>query len=371
MAERADTPEVARVDERATMFARMARRQGTPQYEDTYTRWPELQAVDDRLRAMPPLCAPGGRHFDPELCAQADAHFAAIDHLEPDPRAVAAWAPRFVAAEDGSRAARELASALGAVATGACGVDPAFVYSHKGRLDEDYGRELGAPLPHALVFLVEMNHAEMQQAPLAPTIRESARQYFRAAVIARTLAAALREAGWQATPHFDAHYELILPPLAAAAGLGEVGRNNILVAHRFGSRVRIGAVSTDLPLAHDRPADLGVRRFCAVCRKCADNCPSGALSMGDPEGRAGGPRWPTRVEPCYAYWRTVGTDCGICMACCPFSHRDSWPHALVRWTVRHLPLLDRLLVLGDDLLYGRRWRPKAGRRARTTAESEP
>lgn len=360
-----------RVDERQTLFARMARRPGTPQYEDTYRRWPELQAVDDRLRAMPPLCTPGGRHFDPAVSTAAEAWFEAIERIAPDPDVVAGWAPRLRSPGNATTTLRELALALGAVAAGGCGVDPAFAYSHKGRQDDDYGRALGAPLPHALVFLVEMDHAEMQRAPLAPSIRESARQYFRAAVVAHTVAAVLREAGWTATPHYDAHYELILPPLAVAAGLGEVGRNNILVADRFGGRVRIGAVTTTLPLDHDRPRDLGVRRFCAVCRKCADNCPSGALSTGEPVALAGGARWTTRVEACHAFWRTVGTDCGICMACCPFSHPDTRPHALVRLLVRRLPWLHRLLVLGDDLAYGRQWRPRPGVPGSSAPQSPP
>lgn len=368
----------ARVDERWTMFARMARRPGSREYADTYQHRPELQAVDDRMRAMPPLCSPTGRHYDPVVSAEAEAWFAAIDHIVPDPEIIATWAPRLraslntkeaerpspswdrtlVCPETGAATLRELARALGAVAAGCCAVDVAYVYSHKGRQDNDYGRRLDTSLPCALVFLVEMEHAEMRQAPLAPTIRESARQYYRAAQIAQTLAAVLRAAGWAATPHFDAHYEVILPPLAVAAGLGEVGRNNILVADRYGSRVRIGAVTTDLSLAPDHPVDLGVRRFCTVCRKCADNCPSGALSTGEPEPLPGGARWPTRVEPCYAYWRAIGTDCGICMACCPFSHRNTWPHTVVRALVRRLPFLHRLLVLGDDILYGRHWQPR-------------
>ena len=41
----------------------------------------------------------------------------------------------------------------------------------------------------AVVFLVEMDHAAMMRAPRAPTIRESARQYYRAARIALTATA--------------------------------------------------------------------------------------------------------------------------------------------------------------------------------------
>jgi hypothetical protein len=41
----------SRVDERDTMFARMARRQGSPAYEEYYRRRPNLKATDDRLRS--------------------------------------------------------------------------------------------------------------------------------------------------------------------------------------------------------------------------------------------------------------------------------------------------------------------------------
>ncbi len=85
---------VARVDERRTMFARAARRPGTPSYEDTYRRWPELQAADDRLRALPAPCAPGGRYYDPVVSAEAETYFAAIDRLVPDADEVDRWAAR-------------------------------------------------------------------------------------------------------------------------------------------------------------------------------------------------------------------------------------------------------------------------------------
>ncbi len=185
-----------RVDERDTMFARMARVPGTEAYRDTYARRPELRRVDDRIRSLPPLLDPRGRYHDPELC-----------------------------------------------------------------------------------------------------------------------------------------------------------RNNILVADRHGSRVRIGAVTTDCPVRWDEPVDLGVRAFCGFCRKCARSCPSRALSLGEPEIIRGVSKWGTKVERCYAFWRRAGTDCGICMAVCPFSHRDNVFHNLVRRLVRLHPLPARLLYHLDEIFY--------------------
>jgi ferredoxin len=345
----------ARVDERDTMFARAARSPGTPAYADYYGRHPERQAPDDRVRGMPALLEPGGRAFDEVIAGEARDWFQRIDAWTPDAE-VARLGRAFAEAADLPAALKASAMSLGAVAAGCCDLDPMFVYSCKGRLDADYGRTVDVGRQQsAFVFLVEMDYAAMRRAPLAEVIRESARQYFRASAIARTIEAALRAARVEAIAHYDAHYEAVLPPLAVAAGLGELGRHNLLIAGRFGTRVRIGAVTTAARLRADRRRDLGVEGFCRHCRKCADNCPPRALCLGSLTTVNGVEKWPTDVERCYSYWRLMGTDCGICMAVCPFSHPDTVFHNLVRRLARALPRMAPALVWADDVVYGRQW----------------
>ncbi len=348
----------SQVDERDVMFSRAALVEGSPSHADYYAARPALKPVDDALRALPPLLAPGTTFYQPEVMAEASAHFEAIEHLDLDREWVDSRARLLAAAPDPSGALKSMAMELGAVAAGWAPLVQAFVYSHKGRFPEDRGRPVKLDHPSALVFLVEMDWEEMQQAPRARTLRESARQYRRAARVSFHLEAVLRAAGHRAKHHYDAHYDVILPPLAILAGLGEVGRNNILIADRKGSRVRIGCVTTDFPAVLDRPVDLGVQRFCEVCGKCAESCPSRVLETGARHRVLGVEKWPTAVERCYRYWRQVGTDCGVCMAACPFSHRDNLLHNAVRWMVRRLPWSHRLLVWGDALLYGRRWKAR-------------
>jgi reductive dehalogenase len=345
----------SRVDERDTMFARMARRQGSPAYEDYYARHPERQTVDDRLRAMPELLQPGGTHFAPDICAEAGRFFRGIGDIAFDPPTVARFLESVTSAGDLTAGLQALASELGAIASGSCRLDTAFVYAHKGRFDHHYGQPIALDHASAFVFLVEMDFDQMRCAPAAEAIRESARQYYRAAVVARGIEAALVAAGYSARSHYDAHYDVVLPPLAVEAGLGEMGRHNLLIADRYGTRVRIGAVTTDARLRHGTPRSRGVRRFCDACLKCADNCPPRALSHGAPANVRGVAKWPTHSERCYGYWRKVGTDCGICMAVCPFSHRNAWPHNFVRGLVSRAPWLATVLVRADDLLYGRDW----------------
>jgi len=345
----------ARFDERDAMFSRAALEPGTETYARAYARRPDLQEIDDALRALPRLCQ-GGTFFNAPVMAEAIGHFEAIEALTVAPSWVDGQLARYRMAKDGGAFLKALALELGAVAAGWAPLEQAFVYSHKGRHPQDWGREVNLPHPRVLVFLVEMDFDEMQKAPKAPTIRESAHQYHRAARISLHLEALLKAAGHDAKHHYDAHYDVILPPLAELAGLGELGRNNILVADRFGSRVRIGAVTTEAPATLDAPRDLGVQAFCEVCRKCAENCPSQALTQEGKVTVLGVPKWPTEVERCYRYWRKVGTDCGVCMAACPFSHRNTAFHNLVRWTIRTLPGLNPLLVWADAMVYGRKWR---------------
>jgi epoxyqueuosine reductase len=60
---------------------------------------------------------------------------------------------------------------------------------------------------------------------------------------------------------------------ALKAGLGWIGRNNLLVTPQFGSRQRLITVLTNMPLAADEPLPWG----CGTCRACISSCPSGSI----------------------------------------------------------------------------------------------
>lgn len=61
--------------------------------------------------------------------------------------------------------------------------------------------------------------------------------------------------------------------VAIAAGLGWLGRNNLLVTPHWGSQVRLITVLTNLPL----PADDSLTRTCGDCRACVAVCPAAAI----------------------------------------------------------------------------------------------
>ncbi|RJP27907.1 MAG: epoxyqueuosine reductase [Candidatus Omnitrophota bacterium] len=61
--------------------------------------------------------------------------------------------------------------------------------------------------------------------------------------------------------------------LGQLAGLGWIGRNNLLVNKRLGSQFRIVSILTDMPLKKDKPVDDG----CQNCMLCIRACPVKAI----------------------------------------------------------------------------------------------
>lgn len=61
--------------------------------------------------------------------------------------------------------------------------------------------------------------------------------------------------------------------VAVQAGLGWIGRNNLLVTPEFGAHVRLVTVLTDMPIKCDRPIAWG----CGDCRACMAPCPSRSI----------------------------------------------------------------------------------------------
>lgn len=57
------------------------------------------------------------------------------------------------------------------------------------------------------------------------------------------------------------------------AGLGWIGRNNLLVNPDFGSRFRLVTVLTNMPLLAGRSMEFG----CGECRRCVGRCPAKAI----------------------------------------------------------------------------------------------
>ena len=61
--------------------------------------------------------------------------------------------------------------------------------------------------------------------------------------------------------------------LGYLAGLGWMGRNNLLINKELGGKFRLVSILTNMPLETDRP----VKSTCGSCHKCESVCPAGAI----------------------------------------------------------------------------------------------
>ncbi len=347
-----------RVDERNALFHRYYRLEpGTKEYDAYYADHPEHEKFDERVRSMPQLAGPGSQGYDPRTAAFPRALNDVVERLnrdlDDDSPAEPEGGPVEMEPEELAARLKGLARRSGARLVGCTRLNPAYVYSHIARGPGQWGASIELDHQYAIAVAVEMDHDLVRLAPESPVLMESTRQYLESAKIAVLLARTLHRLGWEARAHVDANYRVMAVPIAVDAGLGELGRLGLLITPELGPRVRVTVVTTNAPLAQDPPVSFGAAAFCEICLKCADGCPANAIPKGHREVFAGVEKWQSRADTCYRHWRTVGTDCALCLRVCPFSHPANPMHDLVRWAIRRNGLTRRLALWGDDLCYGR------------------
>ena len=353
-----ETP-TARFDERDIMFARARLKPGAPQHAAYYALRPANRAVDDEIRKLPGLLAPHAKKAHPLHFATAAACFTV-------PAALREWVDGQIAG-----AAKEFEPAritaylkgltryFGARAVGVAELRPYHVYSHIGRGSGEYGAAIQLDHRYAIAFTVEMDYDMVGPAPAAVEMVETAKQYSEAAQVAVQLAALIRSLGYPARAHIDGNYRVIAPLVARDAGLGEIGRMGLVMTPDLGPRVRLGVVTTDLPLIPDAAsADTSVLDFCRICKKCAENCPSRSIPFDDRREIEGALRWQIDAVSCFRYWNVIGADCGRCLTVCPYSHPANLAHNGVRWAIRRSGFARRAALWLDDLFYGRNPAPR-------------
>lgn len=260
--------------------------------------------------------------------------------------------------------------------TGITTVDPRWIYTdwfHRGtkksgkiewsdtadkpEIKEDGTKVIPSKLKYVIVMLHPMPYEMIKTAPSGVGNAGTGVGYSLMAYAAGTMAEFIRGLGYTALPM--GNDTMLSIPLAIQAGLGEIGRNGLLITP-IGPRVRISRVLTDLPLATDKPINLGVRDFCQGCKKCAKECPTGAIPEGDmtTEGpnissANGVKKWYVDCEKCRLYWNEcAGNPCIRCIASCPYNKPDGyWTHELGN---KLAPILGGTLATIDDWMgYGK------------------
>ncbi len=229
----------------------------------------------------------------------------------------------------------------------------------------DLDAKMPAGIRYAVVMAIETNYDFVRHAPSAKASAAAGLGYSKMAFLAPSVAKFIGMLGYTAIA--CGNDTALSIPLAVDAGLGQLGRQGVLITPEFGPRVRLCKVLTDLPLVPTKPIDFGVTRFCSTCEKCAEYCPSQAILYGKrtPKARTfstspGLLKWPFHGERCLQYWYKNGAktgkgifhlDCYQCINVCPFNKKAGIGHDLVRWSIRNLPFLNNALKFGDDLFY--------------------
>lgn len=260
-----------------------------------------------------------------------------------------------------SRRVKKVAKLLGADLVGICELDSRWVYSRWFNLysREEGELELTAGCRWAIAMAVEMDYEMYKTSPNEVEGAATGLGYSKMAFVAGSLAHFIRDLGYTAVA--SGNDTGLSIPIAIDAGLGELGRNGLIITPNYGPRVRLCKVITDMPLVPDEPIEVGAAAFCKICKKCAEECPSGAIAMGERTDKAlndstspGVSKWPIDGEKCFRFWCKNNTCCGNCVRVCPFNKSDTPLHRLIRWHVENLPQFNRAYKWLDDVCgYGK------------------
>ena len=343
-----------KIDERDVIFSRFDYQEGTKIYEDYYTQRPEYKKRDEEIRKIPDILSPYHIHKNPLLFSLADEEFHFLESQLDIVSGKVKQEKVELSPRKNTQIIKEAIKFLGSDLCGISLLNQAYIYSNVGRGPEPYGKNIELNHKYAITFAVEMDLEIIACAPQPPVIVETAKKYVEVAKISIITANFIRSLGYPARAHIaGSNYQAVLPPIAAEAGLGELGRLGILITYKYGPRVRLGLVTTDLPLIPDEPKVLGIQNFCEKCQKCARNCPSQAIPYGEKIEENGVLKWVLEREECYRFWRKSGTDCSVCVYVCPYSKASNAFHKFIRKMAEKSFLAQTMLVLGDDFFYGR------------------
>ncbi|MFC2120194.1 4Fe-4S dicluster domain-containing protein [Bacteroidota bacterium] len=345
-------------DERDIMFSRGELIEGTERFENYYNEKPDVKKWDDLFRSNPGLLSEKASYYHPHFFTSAKANFTTV-------KALHSLTDGEVSPEKTKYDQKELVKYLknwvihcGAHSVGVTHLKDYHLYSYGGRM-HNYGVNTKNTHKFAIALTVEMDYDMVGASPKGPEVSESSYQYLKSGIIAVQVASFIRELGYSARAHIDAHFEVICPLVARDAGLGEIGRMGLLMTPQLGSRVRIVVITTELELPVDnRKPDYSVIEFCKFCNKCTYNCPVTAIPENDRENINNVLRWKINSEACYTYWTKIGTDCGKCMMVCPYSHPDYLFHKLMRFFIKRSFVFRRFAIYMDNFFYAKKPKTK-------------
>ncbi len=350
--------EITRFDERKRAFARASYVPGDGFYERFYALYPEMQGDSEELapyRDPAPVRAERGG-ISLTGYRLANSAFSPTGLLADEKIVEPAVSPDVISVDpvDMAHRVKEFAKALGAYDVKIGPLDQRWVYSNRGarKMEGDWGEPIILTHKTAISIAFPQDFERMNNNTGPAANVEVGKTYVQMATLAISLANAIAGLGYSSRAHHVSKYLILQVPTAIDAGLGELSRAGYLLHPDLGLNFRLVTVTTDMPLAYDKPIDFGIQDFCANCKICADNCPAGAISTGEKEERNGVKVWDLDEVKCLAFWGTSGNGCSTCHTACPWSKRDGWVHTMARQYAASGGQAGTVLAEMDRVFYG-------------------
>lgn len=268
-------------------------------------------------------------------------------------------------------AVKHAAKFLGASQAGIAQLNPAWLYkeiysptreSRERVIPFHYGGDryektndawhIPSTMNRVVAMVFEEDYEAMANSPGRLASAATGDGYSRMAATAYKVAEFIRDLGYNALPAGNGVSLSI--PMAIDAGLGELGRNGLLVTPKYGPRVRIAKVITDLPMTPDYPIRFGVTEFCGTCMLCAEDCPSASITKDERtwkgKSKSNNPgiyKWYVQPEGCFDF---NGFSCSNCKMNCPFNKpNNEWTHQFIRGAIKlKLKPLNRIMTEFDQ-----------------------
>lgn len=235
----------------------------------------------------------------------------------------------FKSPDHAAKLIKKIAHLYGATIVGIAELNPDYCYDVNLRGGPPGPFEVPKHWKYAIVVGVPHEWDQVLSNPAHGTSYDG---YNRVRNCSARLTAFLKNLGYPARSHHPpAMYDLLVPPISVDAGIGQLGRHGFVIAPETGSNLRTAVVTTNAPMTVDKPIDFGVTEFCSKCKICAEQCPSGAISMADSSKgmvKRGYEHWYINSTKCFNFWmQAMGPlGCRLCLAVCPYSRKMNWTH---------------------------------------------